>query len=100
MTTANARDIATVHMFKCNPSNWSGQGIRPNDFSSDSKIYPDGPDREVVVKFDANKDGVWEHCVMVREKHSKNVLNMYTGYGIDSIQNLTDTILDLCNVTR
>ena len=43
-----------------------------------------------------NEDDEWVHCCEIVDKSSDTMTEMLTGYGIDSILNLVDTILDLC----
>ena len=79
-----------------NPDMWSGNGNRPISFDDRAWQYPLTNEVNLELTFVNNEEDGWCHyCDLVYE--SDNVsFDMLSGYGIDSVQNIIDTVLDLC----
>lgn len=91
-----ALEIAQTHIRRMNPSLWNGTGKRPENFDSRIITYPIDTDIELDISFEQDDDG-WVHLCEVRDKDSGELLEVMHGYGIDSPQNLADTIEDICH---
>lgn len=93
-----AAEIARDFIAKANPTNWNGIGEEPAGFNQ--KVHTYGIDSvngnvlDLSLEFD-EQDG-WCHCCELVDKQSDCMIEMLHGYGIDSLQNLTDSILDIC----
>lgn len=92
-----AVEIALKHIQKANPSLWNGSSERPKDFDSRILTYPIDEDTELDISFEYEKKDGWLHLCELRHRHTGELLNIMHGYGIDSPQNLTDTIEDICD---
>lgn len=88
--------IAREHIRQANPSLWDGRDQRPTDFDSRIITYPIDGDTELDISFEYEKDDGWLHLCELRCRHTSELLNIMHGYGIDSPQNLADTIEDIC----
>ena len=96
-------EIAKAFLHEMNPTNWDGQGGMPAEF--DTRIMEfttDMPDVLLDISFEIfmEDDGTfqWEHyCELVQES-SDTIVDCAHGYGINSVQNLTDTISQLLEV--
>lgn len=91
-----ALNIATKHLLKTNPDNWNGEGDRPESFKSTIATYPVNDDTELDISFEYDKEDGWYHLCELRDKESEELLAILSGYGVDSPQNLADTISDIC----
>ena len=99
-----ARRIAEDFLSKANPTNWNGVGRRPKKF--DTRIYTYNIDsingNELDISFEyLDKDAApdepgWTHYCELRDKETEDLMIPMHGYGIDSPQNLIDTIMDVC----
>ena len=96
MKRETAEKIVKNFFNQMNPDMWSGNGNRPISF--DDRAWQDPLTNEVNLEltFVNNEEDGWCHyCDLVYE--SDNVsFDMLSGYGIDSVQNIIDTVLDLC----
>lgn len=100
MTKEKAYKIASEFIQKHNPNMWDGKGEMDKDFSTDLETYYDIFEKDIymVILFEIDADeGVWSHFVKLYSKLGDEFIDGYHGYGIDSVQNMVDTILDICN---
>lgn len=97
MTDKNALTMATTHLKKCNPSNWDGLGKKPNSFDQRVCTYYVDSENELDISFEYEDGEGWIHVCELRETKSQYLLGILSGYGINSIYNLKDTIIDICN---
>ena len=91
-----AMGIATAHLRKMNPSSWSGSGSQPDGFNPVICTYQINNDTELDVSFEKDPKDGWYHLCELRDRQSGELLEILSGYGIDSLQNLADTISDIC----
>lgn len=92
-----AMEIAETHPQKANPSLWDGiTNKRPTNFESHIITYPIDQDTELDISFEYEENDGWLHFCELRDKHSRELLDFLHGYGVDSPQNLADTIEDIC----
>ena len=73
---------------------WDGTGERPPGFDTRIRTYPIDGRTELDVSFDLEPDG-WNHYCELRETGTGELLGALHGYGVDSVQNLIDTIVDV-----
>lgn len=94
-----AERIAKDFMCRMNPTNWNGKGKRPNSF--DTRIVTYDIDsingNELDISFDYLDEDGWTHYCELRDKESGELIIPLHGYGINSLQNLIDTIMDICS---
>ena len=96
-------EIAKAFLHEMNPTNWDGQGEMPAGFDTRTmEFITDMPDVLLDISFELcmEDDGTfqWEHyCELVQES-SDTMIECAHGYGINSVQNLTDTISQLLEV--
>lgn len=94
-----AERIAKDFMCRMNPTNWNGKGKRPNSF--DTRIVTYDIDsingNELDISFDYLGEDGWTHYCELRDKENGELMIPMHGYGIDSLQNLIDTIMDICS---
>lgn len=91
-----AAEIAQKHIQHMNPSFWNGLNEPPTDFDSRAITYPIGEGVELRISFEYEITDGWIHFCELRESDTGKLLNALHGYGIDSPQNLADTIEDTC----
>ena len=91
-----AISIAQEHIQQANPSLWNGLSEQPIDFDSRIITYPIDGDTELDISFEYEKEDGWLHFCELRDKQTGKLLDFLHGYGIDSPQNLADTIEDIC----
>lgn len=91
--------IADEFLREMNPEMWGGQGERPSSF--DTRIWvmkdisPDYPGEELNISFDYDDKDGWLHLVELVDTESNVAIDVLHGYGVDSPQNIADTISDL-----
>lgn len=90
-----ARKIAQDFMNNMNPSMWDGNGITPSTFDDRILEYDLSQDVSLDISFQIDEYG-WCHCCELVDRISNEMIEILTGYGIDSIPNLTNTIMDIC----
>lgn len=94
-----AEKIARDFMGKMNPTNWNGRGRKPKSF--DTRIVTYDIDsvngNELDISFDKSDEDGWTHYCELRDKESGELMVPLHGYGVDSLQNLIDTIMDICS---
>lgn len=99
MTNDMATRIAESFIKEHNPSLWDGIGNKPTDFSTEIEVYKTFKEKiymTIQFEIDVDEGGNWAHIVKLYNSEDDELIDGYFGYGIDSIQNLTDTILDIC----
>ena len=87
-----AYNIAKEHLEKANPSMWDGDGPMPSDFQQNVFTYSIDDLKEISINFALDANAGWLHCCKLREKDTSKTLYAISGYGIDSIEDLADTI--------
>ena len=90
-----AIEIAKAHLTCANPSSWDGIGDPPSDFDSRIATYRINAYMELDISFEQNRDDGWLHCCELRDAATGDLLEILHGYGINSPQNLADTIEDI-----
>ena len=93
MSDEMVRRIADTHIRAKNPDNWDGRAGESRNFDPYPASYPLDRDTDIMIKFIHDEDG-WGHEVSIRNRRTGTMLSRCTGYGIDSPQNLADSILD------
>lgn len=79
-----------------NPSLWNGSTSMPKSFDDRAWQYPLTDDVNLEITFVYNEEDGWCHyCDLVYQSDDSS-FDMLSGYGIDSILNVTDTVMDLC----
>lgn len=96
MTYAKAYGIAQDFMNDMNPSMWDGNGDIPSTFDNRCCEYDLSPDILLDISFWYDKEDGWYHGCELVDRASNEMIEILTGYGIDSIPNLTNTIMDIC----
>lgn len=98
MKREEAYRIAKEYIEKHNPNMWDGNGEQDKEFSHEMEVYSIFKNVYMTIQFeiDADQKGVWAHEVKLYSKKDDSLVDGYFGYGIDSPQNMTDTILDIC----
>lgn len=96
-------EIAKAFLHEMNPTNWNGQGEMPAGFDARTlEFITDMPDVLLDISFELcmEDDGTfqWEHCCELVQESSDTIIERVYGYGINSVQNLTDTISQLLEV--
>ena len=96
-------EISKAFLHEMNPTNWDGQGEMPAEL--DTRIMEfttDMPDVLLDISFELcmEDDGTfqWEHYCELVQGSSNTMIECAHGYGINSVQNLTDTINYLLQV--
>lgn len=89
-----AEEFIKIH----NPNEWDGNGEPDKDFSTEMEVYNIFKDDVyMVILFEIDMDeGDWSHFVKLYRKSDDQLIDGYHGYGVDSPQNLEDTIYDIC----
>lgn len=96
MTREKANIIANDFFKDMNYDFWNGNGKKPTSFDERIWEYELSEYDWLDISMYCNEDDEWVHCCEIVDKSSDTMTEMLTGYGIDSILNLVDTILDLC----
>ena len=99
-------EIANAFIHEMNPSHWNGIGEVPSDFDrSELSFQTDKPNVFITLSYslffdDYGYDGEWGHsCYLVNGKEDTTI-DCVHGYGIDSPQNIADTIEYLLEVNK
>ena len=90
-----ALEIAAEHIRRINPSMWDGNGEPPADFVNHRITYSVNRFTELDVSFEQDNHG-WRHCCKLRDTLTNNIVAIQYGPGIDSPQQLANTILKIC----
>lgn len=93
-----AEKIANDFLEKMNPTNWNGEGRRPKSFDTRIVTYDINSinGNELDISFDYLEEDGWTHYCELRNKETGELMILLHGYGVDSLQNLVDTIMDIC----
>ena len=96
MIREKATKIVTEFLKDMNPDMWNGNGNKPESFDEHSWQYALTDDVNLEITFVNNEEDGWCHyCDLVYASDDAS-FDMLSGYGIDSVQNIIDTVLDLC----
>lgn len=96
MKRETAEKIVKDFFNQMNPEMWSGNGNRPTSFDDRAWQYPLTNEVNLEITFVNNEEDGWCHyCDLVYESDNSS-FDMLSEYGIDSVQNVIDTVLDLC----
>lgn len=99
-----AEAIAKDFLANANPTNWNGRGRKPKSF--DTRIYTydigskNGNELDISFEYCKKEESDmagWTHYCELRDITCGDVVVPLHGYGIDSLQNLIDTIMDVCS---
>lgn len=98
-----AIEIAEDFLKRMNPDGWDGVGKRPKNFDTRIVTYdvgsPYNDELDICFEKEINPDTgkkEWMHYCELRDKESGDVMIPMHGYGVNSVQNLADTIWDIC----
>lgn len=100
MTREKATRIVNDFFNDMNPILWNGEGNKPESFDErpwECKIV-DGINLEITFAND-EVDGWHHYCDLVFTSDNSS-FDMLSGYGIDSPQNIIDTVFDLCRAYK
>lgn len=91
-----ATAMANAYLQRVNPCNWDGRGDKPSDVDTSSMSFdiPGDSCHRMDISMDID-DGEWCHLCQLVDTKSNRVIEYEHGYGVDSVLNLTDTIMDL-----
>lgn len=96
---SKAEKIACEYLSWANPGNWDGNGKAPDDFKPQICTYDiqsvNNNELDISCEYD-EETGCWEHYCELRDKDSGDLMIPLHGYGINSVNNLADTIMDVC----
>ncbi|MBO5969888.1 MAG: hypothetical protein J6S14_15480 [Clostridia bacterium] len=99
MTREKAHEIAVAFFSQMNPEFWNGVGEKPPTL--DERVWEcplsEYARLDISLYYDVI-DNLWCHCCEIVEEQSNDMIEMATGYGIDSIENLIDTICFICGI--
>lgn len=88
-------DITTIIDY-CEDLLWNGSTSMPKSFDNRAWQYPLTDDVNLEITFVYNEEDGWCHyCDLVYQSDDSS-FDMLSGHGIDSILNVTDTVMDLC----
>lgn len=96
MLNKKAESIAKEFLSKMNPSLWDGYGAKPENFMEIIWEYPLTNDIRLDISFQYDEEDGWLHCCELVDSNSDEMLEILSGYGIDSVFNISDTIMDIC----
>lgn len=96
MIREKATKIVTEFLKDMNSDMWSGNGNKPESFDEHSWQYALTDDVNLEITFVNNEEDGWCHYCDLVYASDNTSFDMLSGYGIDSVQNIIDTVLDLC----
>lgn len=96
MLAKKAESIAKEFLSKMNPSLWDGNGAKPENFMEIIWECQLTVDIKLDISFQYDEEDGWFHCCELVDNHSDEMLEILSGYGIDSVLNISDTIMDIC----
>lgn len=103
MERTEAKIIAKEFIGEMNPDLWDGIGEKPDNLDTRIVTYDinseNNNELDISLELEDNPETgkkEWTHCCELRDKDNGELMEMQHGYGIDSVPNLTDTILDIC----
>lgn len=103
MNRTEAERIAKEFLNETNPDMWNGKDGKPNNF--DTRIFTydiqsaNNNELDISLEYEENPETgkkEWTHYCELRDKDNGDLIEVQHGYGIDSVLNLADTILDIC----
>ena len=96
MNRTKASAIVNDFFADMNPSLWNGSTSMPKSFDNRAWQYPLTDAVNLEITFVYNEEDGWCHyCDLVYQSDDSS-FDMLSGHGIDSILNVTDTVMDLC----
>lgn len=97
MKREKAYEIANEFLKQMNPDLWDGNGEKLstlNEVIWECELS-EYDNLNISMEY-SEEDRCWMHRCAIVDNKSDTMVEMLSGYGIDSIENLTDTILDIC----
>lgn len=93
-----AKEIAENFLSKMNPDMWNGDGLPPTNLDTRVVSYDIGSrnGNRLDISMMLDSVGGWCHCCELVDEEMNELIIPLTGYGIDSVNNLVNTILDVC----
>lgn len=93
-----AKEIAENFLNEMNPDMWNGEGLLPPNVDTKIKSYDIDSQKgnRLDISIFLDPDIGWCHCCEIVDVATNEVIIPLTGYGIDSVDNLVYTILDIC----
>lgn len=96
MDRTKAAAIVNDFFADMNPSLWNGSTSMLKSFDDRAWQYPLTDDVNLEITFVNTEEEGWCHyCDLVYQSDDSS-FDMLREYGIDSILNVTDTVMDLC----
>lgn len=96
MTRECADSIAKQFLQDMNSDMWDGKGRKPTTFDERTWECQLTEMVSLEIVFVYNDEDDWCHCCDLVHKADNSSFDMLSGYGIDSVLNITDTIMELC----
>ena len=96
MTRKKATEIVTKFLKDMNPDTWDGNGNKPESFDEHGWQCSLSDDVNLEITFAYDEEDGWHHSCDLVHKSDNSSFDMLSGYGIDSLENIIDTVLDLC----
>lgn len=96
MTKEKATEIVSEYLKDMNPDIWDGNGNRPTSFDDRAWQYSLTNEVNLEITFVNNEEDGWCHYCDLVYASDNTSFDVLSGYGIDSVQNIIDTVLDLC----
>lgn len=96
MTRKKATEIVTKFLKDMNPDAWDGNGNKPESFDEHGWQCSLLDDVNLEITFAYDEEDGWHHYCDLVHKSDNSSFDMLSGYGIDSLENIIDTVLDLC----
>lgn len=96
MTKEKATEIVSEYLKDMNPDIWDGNGNRPTSFDDRAWQYSLTNEVNLEITFVNNEEYGWCHYCDLVYASDNTSFDVLSGYGIDSVQNIIDTVLDLC----
>lgn len=90
--------IVIAHDFieNMNPDFWNGVGNKPKSFKDYSQQRSLTKNVNLEITFVYNEADGWHHCCDLVNKSDNSSFDMLSGNSINSVVDLTNTIMDLC----
>lgn len=96
MTRERASIIVNNFFKDMNPTYWNGIGDKPNTFNEKVWECPLQNGISLNITLENNDFDGWYHFCELVDDISNEMMECLSGYGIDSVLNLVDTVMDLC----
>ena len=96
MKRETAEKIVKDFFNQMNPEMWSGNGNSPTSVDDRAWQYPLTNEVNLEITFVNNEEDGWCHYCDLVYASDNTSFDVLSGYGIDSVQNIIDTVLDLC----